>query len=118
MATLSPALISTSIPCRIWSSSPGPATIWETDAALMSTVTISPVPRRLAVGLLWGWIMACFHGSALAATGFLLVLGGSLSAAYGMHLEQRWVALLEQRLAVRWPGLGVVNASVSGEPRA
>lgn len=62
--------------------------------------------------------MACFHGSALATTGSLLVLGDSLSAAYGMPLEQGWVALLEQRLAVRCPGLAVVNASISGETSA
>jgi len=45
----------------------------------------------------------------------LLVLGDSISAAYGMSLEQGWVALLEQRLQDSHPELRVVNASISGE---
>ena len=45
----------------------------------------------------------------------VLVLGDSLSAAYGMALEQSWVALLEQRLQAHDPEWRVVNASVSGE---
>ncbi|GIX32930.1 MAG: arylesterase [Lysobacterales bacterium] len=46
----------------------------------------------------------------------ILVLGDSLSAAYGISLEQGWVALLAERLAPR--GWGVVNASISGETSA
>ncbi|MFC6670857.1 arylesterase [Marinobacterium aestuariivivens] len=45
----------------------------------------------------------------------VLVLGDSLSAAYGMPAEQGWVALMRQRLELRSPGLEVVNASISGE---
>lgn len=45
----------------------------------------------------------------------VLVLGDSLSAAYGMPAEQGWVALMRQRLELRTPGLDVVNASISGE---
>ncbi len=44
----------------------------------------------------------------------LLVLGDSLSAAYGIEVNQGWVSLLEQRLAAKYPHQ-VVNASVSGE---
>src|SRR5699024_8425130 len=62
--------------------------------------------------------MACLHGTALAAPGPLLVLGDSLSAAYGMPLEQGWVTLLEQRLAAHYPELDVINASISGETSA
>lgn len=43
----------------------------------------------------------------------LLVLGDSLSAAYGIPPEQGWVALLEQRLPAE--DFQVINASVSGE---
>ncbi len=50
---------------------------------------------------------------ARAAT--LLVLGDSISAAYGMSLEEGWVALLERRLAERESPVTVVNASISGE---
>jgi acyl-CoA thioesterase-1 len=45
----------------------------------------------------------------------ILVLGDSLSAAYGLRPEQGWVALLQQRLASAGYGYEVVNASISGE---
>lgn len=50
------------------------------------------------------------------ATPRLLVLGDSISAAYGMSLQDGWVALLEQRLAEE-EGMRVemINASISGE---
>lgn len=55
--------------------------------------------------------------SALAAEPqrTVLVLGDSLSAAYGLSPEQGWVALLGQRLSESHPDWRVVNASVSGE---
>jgi len=53
--------------------------------------------------------------SARAAEHSILVLGDSLSAAYGLEAKQGWVALLEQRLTAQGYGYGVVNASVSGE---
>ncbi|MEM6485934.1 MAG: arylesterase [Pseudomonadota bacterium] len=48
----------------------------------------------------------------------VLVLGDSISAAYGMALERGWVALAEQRLRRQWPGLAMVNASISGDTSA
>lgn len=45
----------------------------------------------------------------------LLILGDSLSAAYGMDAAQGWVALLQSRLDAQRHGYHVVNASVSGE---
>jgi acyl-CoA thioesterase I len=45
----------------------------------------------------------------------LLVLGDSLSAAYGIKVEQGWVALLQARLRAKGYGYRVVNASSSGE---
>ena len=46
----------------------------------------------------------------------LLILGDSISAAYGMNPEQGWVKLLETRLNQKYPKQHrVVNASVSGE---
>ena len=41
----------------------------------------------------------------------LLVMGDSLSAAYGMPVEKGWVHLMQQAL----PNYQVVNASISGE---
>jgi|AntRauTorcE11897_2_1112592.scaffolds.fasta_scaffold10630_3 acyl-CoA thioesterase-1 len=46
----------------------------------------------------------------------LLIMGDSLSAAYGVQTEQAWVALLKKRLDSRgFSGWEVVNASISGE---
>nr|WP_323808197.1 arylesterase [Acinetobacter pullicarnis] len=45
-----------------------------------------------------------------------MILGDSLSAGYGIQLQQGWVALLQQRLNQQFPNTHkVVNASVSGE---
>lgn len=45
----------------------------------------------------------------------IMVLGDSISAAYGIQREAGWVALLEERLREAHPQARVVNASVSGE---
>jgi acyl-CoA thioesterase-1 len=45
----------------------------------------------------------------------VLVMGDSLSAAYGLAESQGWVALIAARIADRKPGWQVVNASISGE---
>jgi len=44
-----------------------------------------------------------------------LVLGDSLSAAYGISQPRGWVALLAERLKRERPDYIVVNASISGE---
>ncbi len=55
-------------------------------------------------------------GQAYGASGTVLVMGDSLSAAYGVETEQAWVALLEERLAEKnLSGWTIINASVSGE---
>lgn len=45
----------------------------------------------------------------------LLVVGDSLSAAYGIETEAGWVSLLEQRLQQTDSNWQVKNASISGE---
>jgi acyl-CoA thioesterase-1 len=45
----------------------------------------------------------------------ILVMGDSLSAAYGLSASQGWVALTSERIARTQPGWRVVNASISGE---
>ncbi|MDP3815104.1 arylesterase [Pseudomonas sp.] len=59
--------------------------------------------------LLWGQ-------TALAGT--LLVVGDSISAAFGLDSSQGWVHLLEQRLAEQGYPHRVVNASLSGDTSA
>lgn len=45
----------------------------------------------------------------------ILVLGDSLSAAYGLSMEDSWVSLLQQRLHRQGYPHRLVNASMSGE---
>jgi len=55
-------------------------------------------------------------GAAYART--VLVVGDSLSAAYGIDTESGWVAQLQKRLNQQKPGYKVVNASISGDTTA
>jgi acyl-CoA thioesterase-1 len=45
----------------------------------------------------------------------ILVFGDSISAAYGIRVEEGWVSLLQKKLTTQGYGYRVVNASVSGE---
>ena len=57
----------------------------------------------------------CSTPAALGAPKQLLVLGDSISAAYGMDLEQGWVALLQSHLESNQTDWTVINASISGD---
>ncbi|MBA2409869.1 MAG: arylesterase [Gammaproteobacteria bacterium] len=58
----------------------------------------------------------CLWQSAVAAMApTILVMGDSLSAAYGINAERGWVSLLARRLDDRGDNFRVVNASISGE---
>jgi acyl-CoA thioesterase-1 len=48
----------------------------------------------------------------------ILVLGDSISAAYGIELSEGWVALLEKKLAEKSYSHQVINASISGNTTA
>ena len=48
----------------------------------------------------------------------LMVYGDSLSAAYGLDIQDGWVALLEQKLRNTHPNWQIVNLSISGETTA
>jgi acyl-CoA thioesterase-1 len=52
-------------------------------------------------------------GAAAAPT--ILIFGDSLSAGYGIEVEQSWVSLLQARLKEQGYEHRVVNASISGE---
>jgi acyl-CoA thioesterase-1 len=73
------------------------------------------------IGILMAWLLivppaAAAAAAAAAATGpVLLVFGDSLSAGYGIRVEQGWVSLLAQKIEHEGYGFRVVNASVSGE---
>lgn len=59
--------------------------------------------------LLWG---------PAAYAGTVLVVGDSISAAFGLDTRQGWVALLEKRLIEQGFDHQVVNASISGDTSA
>jgi acyl-CoA thioesterase-1 len=48
----------------------------------------------------------------------ILVFGDSLSAGYGIRVEQGWVSLLARKISQLGYGFRLINASVSGETTA
>lgn len=68
------------------------------------------------------WLISAAFGlmvwgqAALADT--VLVVGDSISAAFGLDTRQGWVSLLEKRLAEQGFEYRVVNASISGDTSA
>ncbi|MEW6205588.1 MAG: arylesterase [Pseudomonadota bacterium] len=86
----------------------------------MFAFTAKKIRNALAFGLI-AFGLSTSVSSFAANTGGeckILVMGDSLSAAYGLPKEQGWVALMESRLAEKFPHCKVVNASVSGETTA
>jgi acyl-CoA thioesterase-1 len=65
----------------------------------------------LVLVFVWVWPA----GAEGAASRTVVVLGDSLSAGYGLKIQEGWVTLLSQRLASEGYVYNVVNASVSGE---
>lgn len=64
------------------------------------------------------WVAAEPEQSPVPSAPSLLVLGDSLSAAFGIATEDGWVSLLRERLQDRGMHFEVVNASISGETTA
>jgi acyl-CoA thioesterase-1 len=61
-------------------------------------------------------VFACISWSCAGhAAHTILVLGDSISAAYGVALDDGWVALLDQHLKSEGVQAEVINASISGE---
>jgi len=62
------------------------------------------------------FFLALMLGSTVhAEEPVLIVLGDSLSAAYGIPVDRGWVNLLDQRIRTQGHKYRVVNASISGE---
>jgi acyl-CoA thioesterase-1 len=74
--------------------------------------------RVIVILCLLGTLLATPVRSAEASAPVILVFGNSISAGYGIRVEQGWVSLLAKRLAGEGYGIRVVNASVSGETTA
>jgi acyl-CoA thioesterase-1 len=60
-------------------------------------------------------VVSLSAAAAAAGEKSILVVGDSLSAAYGIPRERGWVALLEERLKRERLDYSVVNASISGD---
>jgi len=73
-------------------------------------------PVLLALLLMASPSLMAQQAAAKAKT--VLVMGDSLSAAYGLSAPQGWVALTAQRVQQQKPDWRVVNASISGETTA
>ena len=60
------------------------------------------------------WLLSLFLIGAFANASppTVLVIGDSISAAYGMPEEKGWVSLIQKRLPA---GTRMINASISGE---
>jgi acyl-CoA thioesterase-1 len=54
----------------------------------------------------------------MAVANIILIVGDSLSAAYGIPVEKGWVALLQERLDTRGYRYQIINASISGDTTA
>jgi len=110
MATDSPREIPSDTSDNMASVPSGLLTCFPTRSAA-STVSIRSVCIVLACLLLSPGVQA----TPTAPAPVILVLGDSLSAGYGIRVEQGWVALLQKRLVSKGYGHRVINASSSGE---
>lgn len=73
--------------------------------------------RKIHHLLLWVVLLGAIL-PAWSAERSILVLGDSLSAGYGIEVDQGWVNLLRQRLQSTDPPWRVVNGSVTGDTTA
>jgi acyl-CoA thioesterase I len=71
--------------------------------------------RRFFSLLLYLLMLLAASAAAGAGTPTVLVFGDSLSAGYGIDVDQSWTALLQARLAIQGYEHRVINASISGE---
>ncbi|WP_396265189.1 arylesterase [Halopseudomonas maritima] len=64
-----------------------------------------------------GGLLLCLLSLPAAAQG-ILILGDSISAAFGLEISDGWVSLLQGRLQAQNSSVQVHNASVSGDTTA
>ena len=88
---------------------------------MMLNYKIASLPRGKATHTVTRWLAVfLFFTSTLSAASSpkLLIVGDSLSAAYGIPVEKGWVAQLAHRMEGTRFVVEVVNASVSGDTTA
>jgi len=84
-------------------------TTFDTQQHSKFTQTMRPIYRFILI------IMLAVTPALSAAQKTILVLGDSLSAAFGIQKQQGWVYLLQQRLHITRYNYRVANGSLSGE---
>src|SRR5579883_1792846 len=60
-------------------------------------------------------LLMCVFTLPVLAENTILIVGDSISAGYGMNVNQGWVSLLAKRLQENHYPYRVVNASISGD---
>jgi acyl-CoA thioesterase I len=122
MATCSPALISRLTPDKISREPAGLATRLERFA--MDRIQAVGRSRMCVMALVlafWsgaGTDAGPTQGAPGSTDSVILVVGDSLSAAYGLPSDQGWTTLLNRRIAMERLPYRVVNASISGDTTA
>lgn len=83
-------------------------------------IILRVLARRLRIVTWVGFLLLSVSASANppAESSAIVVLGDSISAAYGMALEEGWVALLAARIDQERMPYKIINASISGETSA
>ena len=76
---------------------------------------ISVVFSNFVFSLIVASLVAMPASAAQINQPIIVVYGDSLSAAYGIKQGEGWVAILQQRIALKKLNYQVVNASISGE---
>ena len=74
--------------------------------------------RAVWKGAILGLLLVGQAAVQMAHAGTVLVVGDSISAAFGMDTRQGWVSLLEKRILEQGFDHRVVNASISGDTSA
>ncbi|HEY8568634.1 arylesterase [Microbulbifer sp.] len=88
-------------------------------AVLFRYLTTGFIPRGLLlIALVYAGVAKADAQGAADGSKTLLILGDSISAAYGIDEREGWVQLLRDRLEEKDLAVKVVNASVSGETSA
>ena len=67
---------------------------------------------------LFAVIISLISMSAMAKPLIIVVLGDSISAGYGIEVEEGWVALLQKKLIETKRNYSISNASISGDTSA
>lgn len=68
--------------------------------------------------LLFAVIVSLISMSAIAKPPLIIVLGDSISAGYGIEVDEGWVALLQKKLLEAKINYNISNASISGDTSA